>query len=85
MQASATKGNLYYKTRLNLLQASFLVRKIFLQNNQSAKGVVIKLMKEAMLYANETNDEYLVAYCSYMYFSVAIFYDELELYVMYGM
>ena len=42
-------------------------------------------MKEAMLYANETNDEYLVAYCRYMYFSVAIFYDELELSVMYGM
>ena len=85
LQASATKGNLYFKKRLNLLQASFLVRKNFLQNNQSAKGVVIKLMKEAMYYANETNDEYLVAYCSYMYFSVAIFYDELELSVMYGM
>ena len=55
-----------------------------LRSNRASKADALQLMKQAMQQASESNDEYLIAFVSRMYFSTAFLYDEVALSVMYS-
>ena len=66
LQANANSNNTYFQIRLNLFKALVLNYKDILRTAKS-KTAVMKLMKQAMQEANETNDEYLIPYTSSVY------------------
>lgn len=67
-----------------MVKAVTLNRKDFLQSNFASKQKALELIKQAMQHANESNDECLLAFVSDAYFSIAVFYNELELSVIYA-
>ena len=59
LQANANSNSTYFQIRLNLFKALVLNYRDILRTAKS-KTAVMKLMKQAMQEANETNDEYLM-------------------------
>ena len=84
LEANGNSDNIYFKTRLNSIKVSLLSYKDQLRSNKSSKADALQLMKQAMQQASESNDEYLIAFVSRIYFSAAFFYNEVELSVMYS-
>ena len=84
LEANGNSDNIYFKTRLNSIKVSLLSYKDQLRSNKSSKADALQLMKQAMQQARESNDEYLLAFVSRIYFSTAFFYNEVELSVMYS-
>jgi DNA-binding CsgD family transcriptional regulator len=85
LQSNENSGNTYFKTRLDLLQAEALQHKDHVRSQYASKAMVMKLMKRAMQRANETDDDYLLAYASWVYSNVTLFYNEMDLSVTYAM
>lgn len=84
LEANGKSDNIYFRTRLNILRASSLSYIDHLRSNKASKADVLQLMKQAMQQASESNDEYLLAIVSRIYFSSAFFYNEVALSVMYS-
>ena len=85
LQEKGKQGNLYFDTRFKLFKIMGLCHKDYLRSDRASKTVVLQILKEAMREANETNDEYLIAKVSEIYFLSAQFYNEMDLAVIYGM
>jgi tetratricopeptide (TPR) repeat protein/DNA-binding CsgD family transcriptional regulator len=85
LQAREEGSNKYFKIRLNLFRAVALYRIDVLRSDMASKPEVMQLMKQSMQQANEINDEYLVAYVSWVYFYLSNTYNESDLSVMYAM
>ena len=84
LEVNGNSHNIYFITRLNVFRVGSLIYKDHLDYNKALKLPALQLMKEAMQQANESNDEYLIAFVSKFYFSMAFFYNETELSVMYS-
>jgi len=84
LEANGNSHNIYFKTRLIVIKVGSLVYKDQLRSNMASKAAALQLMKQAMQQASESNDEYLLAFVSRLYFSVAFFYNEVALSVMYS-
>ena len=84
LEANGNSDNIYFRTRLIVFRVGLLVHKDQLRPNKTSKADALQLMKEAMQQASESNDEYLIAFVSRLYFSVAFLYDEVALSVMYA-
>ncbi len=84
LEENGNNQNIYFKTRLRLFKAAALNYKDHLRSDRASKSVALQLMKQSMEDANESNDEYLMAIVSQVYFSTASFYNETELAVMYS-
>ncbi len=85
LQAHGKHENLYFNTRFNLFKVMVLNHKDFLRSDRASKAVAMQLLKVTMQKANETNDEYLIAKASEIYFLSSQFYKEMDLAVIYGM
>ena len=84
LEANGNSHSIFFRTRLTLLKVGSLVYKDQLRLNKASKADALQLMKLAMQQASESNDEYLIAFVSRIYFSSAFFYDEVALSVMYS-
>ncbi|HTE30744.1 MAG TPA: tetratricopeptide repeat protein [Chryseolinea sp.] len=85
LQLDGAGNNNYKKARGSLFKARMLYRKDYMAAKQASSAAVIQLLNEGMHAANETNDEYLIAYISQSYSELMIYYKKTELAVMYGM
>ena len=83
LEANGSSNNIYFTTRLHIFKAAFLQYQDNLHFDRASKLTVLNLMKQAMQQANESNDEYLIAFVSRLYFSMSSFYNETELSIMY--
>lgn len=84
LEANGDSNNIYFSTRLKIVKLSLLQLKDHLNGNKASKVPTLLLIKEAMQLANESQNEYLIANVSNLYFSIAFFYDEKELAVTYS-
>ena len=84
LEVNANSQNIYFRTRLGLLKVAALNYKDVLRSDRASKAVALHLMKQGMEEANESNDEYLIAFVSKFYFSITFIYNETELAVMYS-
>ena len=84
LEANGNSHNIYFRTRLIVFRVGSLMYKDHLRSNRASKADALQLMKQAMQQASESNDEYLIAFVSRMYFSAAFLYDEVALSVMYS-
>ena len=84
LEANGNSNNIYFTTRLNAFRSVLLQYKDHLRSDMASKIPVLNLMKLSMHQANESNDEYLITFVSSLYFSLAIFYNETELSIMYS-
>ena len=84
LQANGNSHNSYFKIRLIVFRVGLLVHKDQVRLIKASKTEALQLMKQAMQLASESNDEYLIAFVSRLYFSVAFLYDEVALSVMYS-
>ncbi len=82
LEANGNSHNIYFATRLKVCRIASLTYEDHLYSNKTSKVPALQLMKLAMQQANESNDEYLVAFVSKFYFSLAFLYNETELSVM---
>ncbi len=85
LEANGISNNIYFTTRLNVIRLGLLQYKDHLRSDRASKLPVLNLMKLAMQQASESNDEYLIAFVSKLYFSIASFYNETELSIMYSL
>ena len=84
LEAAGNSNNLYFKIRLNLLKLYTLTSNDVARSNKASQAAALQLLKQTMQEANESNDEYLMAWVSKAYFGAALFYNETELGVMYS-
>ena len=84
LEENSNRHNIYFRTRLIVFKVGSLVYKDHVRSNKASKADALQLIKQAMQQASESNDEYLIAFVSRMYFSTAFLYDEVALSVMYS-
>ncbi len=85
IEAAGNVEDPYFRARIKCLNCIILTTENYLNaESTSNKTELLELINQAMNAAHETSDEYLIAYVSHIYFSIAKSYNDLPLGIMYG-